>query len=160
MIRRALIAGAVLLSLASGVYLLRDARAALRRDEPVASTLARYAADAPGVVIVFQPEDCLGDGTIVRRWNALAAAPGFRTTGLVIGKGGVSSAQKKVFTETGLKLTVAPISAVDAGVVAGKLGYTATPFAVVLDAGGRVAASFPAGQNIPPDMVATLVSGS
>lgn len=160
MIRWALIAGAVLMSALASSALLRETRFVMRSDEPVAHTLGRYTADGPGVVIVFQPEDCLGDGSIVRRWNALAAAPAIHVAGLVVGGGGVSAAQKKVIGESGLTMPVASISRLDAEILAGKLGYASTPFAVVLDRSGRVAASFPAGQNVPADVVARLVSGT
>jgi hypothetical protein len=159
-IRWALIAGAVLMSALASSALLRETRYVMRSDEPVAHTLGRYAADGPGVVIVFQPEDCLGDGGIVRRWNALATAPALHVSGLVVGGAGVSPAQAKVFAEFGLRMPVASISRLDAEILAGKLGYVSTPFAVVLDSSGRVAASFPAGQNVPPEVVSRLVSGT
>lgn len=159
MTRLAVSLAAVLLSAFAAVHLARDARLASDGDEPVAATLARYAADAPGVVIVFQPEDCLGNGDAVRRWNTLAGTPGLRVRGLVAGKA-TSSAQQKVFAETGLRMPLGAISQADASLVAGKLGYTRTPFALVLDSRGRISGSFPAGQNVPPDIVATLVAGS
>jgi hypothetical protein len=150
---------AVLLSAAATVHLARDARAVRHNGEPVVATLARYSANGPGVVIIFQPEDCLGDGNMVRRWNTLASAPGLRVQGLVTG-GGVSAVQKKMFAETGLRMKLGAISPEDASLVGGKLGYTRTPFALVLDGRGRVAGSFPASQNVPPEIVAALVSGS
>lgn len=157
MTRLAVGLAAVLLSALAAVHLVRDARLAAHSEEPVAATLARYAANAPGVVIVFQPADCLGNGDIVRRWNALAGTPGLRVTALVAGKT-ISSAQQKVFADTGLRLKLGAISQEDASLVAGKLGYTRTPFALVLDARGRITGSFPAGQNVPPEVVAALVS--
>lgn len=159
MTRLALSLAAVLLAALAAVQLVRDARLARRSSEPLAATLGRYAADAPGVVIVFQPQDCLGNGDVVRRWNALAGTPGLRVRGLVAGSA-ISSTQQKVFAETGLRMRLGAISHEDAGLVAGKLGYTRTPFALVLDSRGRVAGSFPAGENVPPEVVATLVSGS
>ena len=45
----------------------------------------------------------------------------------------------------------------DASLVAAKLGYRSTPFAVIVDAEGRVAASAPAGRNVPREVVAALV---
>lgn len=150
---------AVLLSGAAAVHLARDARQLKRGGEPVAATLARYSANVPGVVIIFQPEDCLGNGDLVRRWNALADAPGLRVRGLVAG-GAVSSAQQKMFAEQGLQIDIGAISPVDASILGAKLGYTRTPFALVLDGHGRIAGSFPAGQNVPPHVVTALLSGS
>ncbi|HEU4883434.1 MAG TPA: hypothetical protein VFT45_14330 [Longimicrobium sp.] len=150
---------AVLLSAGAAVHLARDARVVRHNGEPVASTLARYSADGPGVVIIFQPEDCLGDGNMVRRWNTLASAPGLNVRGLVTG-GDLSSTQKTIFAQTGARMALGNISSADASLVGGKLGYTRTPFALVLDGRGRVAGSFPANQNIPPEVVTTLVSGS
>lgn len=159
MTRLAVSLAAVLLSALAAVHLVRDARLAAHNKEPVAATLARHAVDAPGVVIVFQPEDCLGNGDIVRRWNALAGTPGLRVTGLVAGET-ISPAQQKVFADTGLRLKLRAIPHEAASLVAGKLGYTHTPFALVLDSRGRIAGSFPAGQNVPPEVAAALVSGS
>lgn len=140
-------------------HLVRDARLVSHNGEPMTETLARYVANEPGVVIVFQPEDCLRNGEMARRWNALAGTPGLRVKGLVTGES-ISPAQRKVFSESGLRIKLDAISPEDASVLGGKLGYTRTPFAIVLDGRGRIAASFPAGQNVPPEVVATLVSGS
>lgn len=150
---------ALLLSALAAVHLVRDARAVSHNGESVAATLARYSANAPGVVIIFQPEDCLGSGDIVRRWNALASAPGLRVRGLVAGNG-LSSAQRKVIAETGLQMKVGAISPEDASLLGGKLGYTRTPFALLVDRQGRIAGSFPASQNVPREVLAAMVSGS
>jgi hypothetical protein len=137
--RIALMAGAVLLSLAVSLHLLRQTRYAARSHEPVAQTLARYAADAPGVVIVFQPKDCLGDGTIVHRWNSLSAAPGFNVRGLLVGEAEGSPAHARVRAITSVGISLGTISTMDAGLLAEKLGYASTPFAMVLvTAGWRV----------------------
>jgi hypothetical protein len=157
--RLAVTLAAALFAVLAAVNLVRDARLASHNAEPMAETLARYAANAPGVVIVFQPEDCLRNGEMTRRWNSLAGTPGLRVEGLVTGSG-ISPAQRKIFTETGLRMKLGTISSEDASLLGGKLGYTRTPFAIVLDGQGRIAASFPAGQNVPPEVVATLISGS
>lgn len=108
-------------------------------------------------MIVFQPEDCLGDGSIVARWNTLSTAPGLRVRGLVVGRGGASPGQSELFRKAGLRLSLGSIPMSDASLVAGKLGVRGTPFAVVLDANGRVAASFPAGQNVPVEVLSRMV---
>jgi hypothetical protein len=151
---------AVLLAGAMAVSLFRDARTARHNGETIAETLTRYSAQASSVVIVFQPEDCLGNGDMVRRWNELALAPGLRVRGLVVGNGSLSPAQRKVFARTGLRLSVHAISSEDASRLGGMLGHTRTPFVLVLDGRGRLAGSFPASQNVPPDAVTMLVSGS
>ncbi len=156
MTRVALVSGAVLLSLLAGLNLLKETRIAVGMHEPVPQTLARYGAGAPGVVIIFQPEDCLGDGTIVRRWNALSTAPALRVQGLVAGEKGTS---KRVLAATGLRMTLGSISALDAARLGEKLGYTSTPFAVILDSRGRVAGSFTASRNVPPHLLSSLVNG-
>jgi hypothetical protein len=150
---------ALLLSTFAAVHLVRDARAFRTNGEPVAATLARYAANAPGVVIIFQPEDCLGSGETVRRWNALAGVPGLSVRGLLAGDG-FSSAQRKVIAETGLRMKVGSISPEDASLLGGKLGYTRTPFALLLDRRGRITGSFPANQSVPADVIVGMVSGS
>lgn len=160
MMRVLLVIGAVLLSAGAGVHLLRDSRAAVRGDEPVTTTLARYHAAAPGVVIVLQPRDCLGDGSVARGWNALSAASGLRVRGLVVGDGHLSPAQARAFARANLRMPVRSISTLDAGLLAAKLGHRATPFAVVVDARGRIAASFPAGRNVPHEQLLRLVRGS
>lgn len=159
MTRLALVVGAVLLSVVAGLNLLKETRFARRMHEPVPQTLARYRAGAPGVVIIFQPEDCLGDGTIVRGWNALSATPALRLRGLVAGENGIAPAQKRVPAVTGLRMPLNSISAVDAALLAEKMGYTSTPFAVVLDSRGRVAGSFAASRDVPPHLLSSLVHG-
>lgn len=79
--------------------------------------------------------------------------------GLLIGDSRAST-RERVKANTGLNVQLGSISAEGAGLVAEKLGYTATPFALVLDRDGRVAGSYPAGQNVPPETLARLVSGS
>lgn len=155
MIRRAVLVGAVLLSAAASVHLMGETRGALRAREPVAATLARAGARAPGVVIVLQPRDCLGDGTLVRQWNALAATPGLPVRGLV-----VSPARRDASVpQTGLTIPLSAVSPGDAALVGERLGFRATPFAVVLDRHGRVAAAFPAGRAVPPEVLASMLGG-
>jgi hypothetical protein len=149
----------VLLAGLMAVHLVQDARLARRNGETVAQTLTRYAAQEPGVIIIFQPEDCLGSGDIVRRWNALAGAPALGVQGLVTGKS-ISAAQRSVFATTGLRMKLGAISPRDAAIVGAKLGYTRTPFALVLDGRGRIAGSFPATQNVPREVITQLISGS
>lgn len=159
MTRRLLLVFAWAISAAAGVHLLRDTRAAARAREPLAQTLARHAPSGSDVIIVLQREDCMGNGAMVEQWNALAAAPEIRAAALVIGWR-PSPAQNEVLTRTGLKIPLGSIPALDAQLVAAALGYTRTPFAVVLDRHGRVAGTFPASQNVAPEVVARLAAGS
>lgn len=96
----------------------------------------------------------------MQRWNDLAVTPGLSVRGLVVGRGGVSRAQWDVFQQTGSRMPLGSISARDASLMAGRLGFRMTPFAVVLDVHGRVAASFPAGRNVPPEILSRMMAGS
>jgi hypothetical protein len=158
--RRVLLACAFALAGAMAVQLAAETRHALRAAEPVARTLARGAEAGGGVFFVFQPQDCLASGEMVERWNALYEARSFAVQGLVVGDGTLSDRQERMFRDRKVRMPVRGISARDAALVAEKLGYHATPFAVVLDRQGRVAGSFPAGQNVPATIIERLIQGS
>ena len=155
MLRRLLVGAAFVLSLAAGAYLLQETRRVRRANDSIPRALERAGVAGPGVVIVFQPDDCLGEGAIVRRWNALAAESGLSVRGLVID--GASPEQRTIFRDAGLRVTLGSIESSDAGGIGARLGYRRTPFAIVLDANGRVVASFPASQNVPPAVVRSLL---
>lgn len=160
MIRAALVLCAFLLVAATSLHLYRDTRSLLRTPESIPALLARQQAGEAGVVIVMQPEDCLGAGELVARWNDLHRAGRFPVTALVVGSGDLSPRQQAVFKQSGATFPLRPIMAQDAGRVAEKLGYASTPFAVVLDRHGRVAGSFPGLQNMPPEVLEQLISGT
>jgi hypothetical protein len=150
---------AFLLAGATSLHLYRDTRYLLRAPESIPALLARQHTGGAGVVIVMQPEDCLGSGDLVQRWNSLHRAGRFPVTGLVVGSGRLSSRQQALFTQNGATFPLRPIAAQDAGSMAEKLGYVSTPFAVVLDRHGRVAGSFPGLQNISPEVLERLITG-
>ena len=137
--------------------LYAETRYMQRAAQPISALLANRG--APGVVFVFQPEDCLGNGELIERWNRFHAAGGVPAKGLVVGTA-LSARQRDLFARGDLRLPLGTIDALDAAIVAEKLGYTATPFAVILDRRGRVAATFPASQNVAPEIVARLVRGN
>lgn len=160
MIRAALVLCAFLLVGATSLHLYRDTRSLLRTPESIPALLARQQAEEAGVVIVVQPEDCLGAGELVARWNNLHRAGRFPVTALVIGSGDLSPRQQAVFRQNGATFPLRPIAAQDAGRMDEKLGYVSTPFAVVLDRHGRVAGSFPGLQNMSPEVLEQLISGT
>jgi hypothetical protein len=160
LIRAPLVLCALLLVGASSLQLYGDTRYLLRASESIPALLARQQAGEAGVVIVMQPEDCLGAGELVARWNDLHRAGRFPVTALVVGSGDLSPRQQAVFKQAGATFPLRPIAAQDAGRVAEKLGYVSTPFAVVLDRHGRVAGSFPGLQNMSSEVLQQLISGT
>jgi hypothetical protein len=162
MIRSALALLALLLSGITGLHLYRDLGYVRAAGLSVPALLAGGAGASPPaeMVIVLQPEDCLRSGELVARWNALHRAGRVRVTGLVVGPGRVSSRHRELFRRLGLQVPLRAITARHGGIVAEKLGYTSTPFAVMIDRGGRVAGSFPAGQNVPAELVEQVITGA
>ena len=156
MIRTLVVLCGFALAAAGSVRLRDETRYLLRADQPVAVLLESEG--AAGVVFVFQPEDCLSNGEMVQRWNQLRLAGAVPVKGLVAGAA-LSPRQRDLFARRDLQLPLGTITAQDAAIVAEKLGYRATPFAVVLDRHGRVAATFPAEQNVAPEIVQRLVRG-
>lgn len=154
--RFVLVSAAFALTGLAGARLVDDARAARRGALSVPRLIADAAPAGPRLVIVFQPEDCLGDGEVVRRWNALGAEPSFRATALVIG--GLDSRRRQALERAGLRLPLMSIPPLDAELIAGMLGHARTPFAVVLDARGRVAASYPATRTVPAEAIRRLIA--
>lgn len=149
---------AFLLGGLASVHLYRDTRYLLRASESIPSLLAAEQPVTSSVLIVLQPEDCLRSGELVKRWNALHQAGKFSVAGLVIGDGRLSEQQQAVFDDVHVAMPLRAITARDAEIIAEKLGYTATPFAVVLDREGRVAGSFPAGQNVQAEALERLIA--
>jgi hypothetical protein len=115
--------------------------------------------DAAGIVFVFQQEDCFGEGDLLQGWNDLHAEARFGVRGLIVGDGTLSPVQEQLFRERRIEMPVAGISRQAAAVVAARLGYTLTPFAVVLSPDGGIVASFPAGRNVPVEVLESLISG-
>lgn len=160
MIRSALALLALLLAAVSGLHLYRDLAYVRAADRSVPALVAGGAGASPaaGMVIVLQPEDCLRSGELVARWNALHRAGRFPVTALVAGPGRVSSRHRALLRRHDLQLPLRGITERNAAIVAEKLGYTATPFAVMIDRGGRVAGSFPASQNVPAEVVEQVIT--
>lgn len=159
MIRRILLLVAFAIVARSSVALCADTRALLRSSRSVPELLGRGKRPA-GVVIVLQVEDCRRSETIVNGWNALHSAGRFPVTGLVVGAGELSARERAILKRDGVRFPLRGIAAADARSIARTLGFRSTPFAIVFDRHGRIAGSFPAGQNVPPEVVAGLVRGS
>lgn len=160
MIRRLVLLCALALIVAFSVHLYGETRYALRAAEPVAATLGGGESLSGAVIFVFQPEDCFGSGGLLQRWKALRKEAEVPILGMVVGRGTLSPRQQALFDSLRVELPIRGIDPTDAAIVAEKLGYRSTPFAVVLDRRGRVAASFPAGQNVPPKILERFVRGS
>ena len=60
----------------------------------------------------------------------------------------VSPRQRELLRRQSLELPLRAITTRDAGILAEKLGYTSTPFAVLIDRGGRVYAAWT--RTLPP----------
>lgn len=160
MMRRLLVLGALVLAAILSVHLYRDTRYLLRARESIPTLLgAREPGRSAGVLIVLQPEDCLRSGELVKRWTALHGTGRVPMTALVVGSGTLSPAQRDVFQEHQVSLPLRRIHMVDAQILAEKLGYASTPFAVVIDRNARVVGSFPASQNVPIEVLEALVAG-
>jgi hypothetical protein len=158
-IRRLVLGCAFCLSGALAFDAVADTRYALRAAQPVAATLGGGEPLAGVVVFVFQPEDCFGQGGLLERWDGLRKAGRLPVRGMVVGDGTLSQRQTELFRDLGVGIQLRGIDAMDAAMVAEKLGYRSTPFAVVLDARGRVAASYPAHQNVPPEVLRQFLAG-
>ena len=163
MIRSALAGAALLLAGITGLQLYRDLAYVLAAERSVPALLGHGGGAPPpaGMLIVLQPEDCLRSGELVARWNALHRAGRFPVTAVVVGPGSVSKQHRELLRQQNLGLPLRPITTRNAEIVAEKLGYTSTPFAVMIDRGGHIAGSFPASENVPVEVVAQMIgSGS
>jgi hypothetical protein len=159
MIRGVLLIIAFLLTGTASLHLYRDTHYVLGARKSIPALLAHRDDGAAGVIMVMQPEDCLGSGELVARWNAIHNAAKFPVTALVIGTTHLSPRQQELFQQHHVSFPLRAIHARDAAAVAEKLGHTSTPFAVVLDREGRIAASFSATQNMPVEVLENLVAG-
>lgn len=162
MIRPALTLVALLLAGITGLHLYRDFGDVRAAERTIPALLAGgHGAAAPaGLLIVLQPEDCLRSGDLVARWNALQHAGRFPVAAVVVGDRRVAAGHRELFRQHGLELPLRAITVRDAGIIAEKLGYDSTPFAVMIDRAGRVAGSFPASQNVPAEIVERAITGS
>ena len=156
MMRFILILCAFAMAAAGAVRLTGETRYLLRGSDAVGEILS--ASGREEVVFVFQPEDCLSNGALLGRWNELHRSGRLGVRGLVAGAG-PSTLQQDLFAKRDLDLPLGTISVRDAAIVAERLGYTSTPFAVILDRQGRVAGAFPAQQNVPPEMLQAIARG-
>jgi hypothetical protein len=146
----ALVLGLVALA---GFRLQEETRYRLVSTRTVGELLAVDGGPSASLVLVFQPEDCLGEGTLVTEWNRAYRSARLPVRGVVVGTGAPSARQGALFRELRLEMPLAPITRRHASTVAERLGYTSTPFAILLDAEGRVAAAFPASGPIPPPLL-------
>lgn len=153
MMRAILLVCVLVMSVAGSLQVNSQLRYLRHGSQTVASLL-----DVKGAAVVYvvQPEDCLGSGARLGVWTALHRAGKVPVRAAVVG-GGLSSRQRDLFARYDVQIPLASISPLDAAILAEKLGYASTPFAVVLDRRGRVAASFPAQKNLPPEVVRLMV---
>lgn len=156
MIRRLLLFIGVVLSGAAAVQLADEVRYLVHGSKTVRTLLS--GGNGPAVVYIVQPEDCLGSGARVKHWTAAHEAGPVPVRIAVVGKE-LSPRQRDLLARNDVRLPVGSISFRDASIVAEKLGYSATPFAVLFDHRGRVAATWPAGRAIPPEMVRQVAAG-
>ena len=147
------------LALAASVQLAGETRYVLHGRQPLSKLLTAGAKEPAGVIFVFQPRDCLSSGGLIVAWNSLYREGSVPVRGMVVGNGSLSERQQRVVDDLHLSMPVRGISPEDAATVGEKLGYPATPFAVVLDTSGRVTASFPAEKNVPAATLHQLVYG-
>lgn len=159
MIRAAAVVAALVIAAGASVQLVQETRYRLLASETIGSLLGSGESPATGVVFVFQPEDCLGNGEMIQHWNELGGAV-VPVRARVVGSGTVSPEQERMFAELRVGVPVEGISKRGAAVVAERLGFSTTPFAVVLDRRGRVAAAFPADQNVPLEFLERMYLGT
>lgn len=157
MTRVLLVVCGLALSVAASARLFEETRYVVRGRQPISRLLAADEGSRAGVVFVFQPEDCLSSGEMIVRWNTLYREGKVPVRGLVVGDGSLSEQQLRVVRDFHVTMPVRGLSRRDAAIIGEKLGYTETPFAIVLDRQGRVTASFPAERNVPPSVLRQLV---
>jgi hypothetical protein len=154
-IRRVLLACAIVLSIAAALRFYEGARYVVHGSREIRTLLGT--ARGPALVFVVQPEDCLGNGLRLASWTALHESGTVPVSAAVVGKG-LSRRQRDLFARHGVEIPLTSISLQDAAIVAEKLGYASTPFAVIFDRRGRVAAAFPAERNMPAEIVQRIAS--
>lgn len=157
MIRGVLLLAAFALITHGAITSVSEARYLARASRSIPDLLHQEDARAGGVFIVLQAADCLRSGELVAHWNALQSAGRFAVKGLVVGNERLSKQQKDELTQKGVTFPLRGIAENDAALVAQKLGYNSTPFAIVLNREGRVTASFPGKQNVPADALMPLI---
>jgi hypothetical protein len=157
MIRKCLLAVAFLVAGLSSIARYGDTRALLRGSRTIPELL-NAAGVSRGVVIVLQKEDCRRSEPLVSGWNALHADGRFPVTGLVVGTGRLSARGRSIVAHDGVRIPLQGIVTTDAELIAHELGFRSTPFAIVLDHRGRVAGAFAGTPNVPPDVLAHLMS--
>lgn len=156
MIRAILLLAAFVLVGQSSVALYGDTRALLRSSRSIPELLG-WEERPGGVVVVLQAADCRRSGTMVSGWNALHSAGLFPVTGVVVSAGRLSAREQAIFKRDGVRFPLQAIAAADARVIAQKLGFRSTPFAIVIDHRGRVAGAYPDGKNVPADALLRMI---
>lgn len=157
MIRAVLLVAGLALAIQASVASFGDTRYLARASRSIPDLLNPRGTSTGGVYLVMQTADCLRSGEFIAHWNASQAARRFPVTGLVIGNGPLTEEEATGLRENGVTFPLRRIAEHDATLVAHKLGYLATPFAIVLDRAGRVTASFPGKQEVPLDALVRLI---
>jgi hypothetical protein len=151
---------ALLLILALGLIgvgsfqLAAETRYRLLASRSVAELLLAADAGAGTTVMIFQPEDCFGDGAALRHWASVHEELGVPLRLLIAGTAGLSEPQELLLAELGL--SASRIHEREAGVVAERLGHGQTPFLVSFDRLGRVTATFTIEEAVPAGVLASV----
>lgn len=157
MIRVIAVMVSLLLAGALAVQLGAETRYRMLSSRTVGELLDPSGESKPQLVYVFQAEDCVGEGDMLKRWNQVRRDAGFVVRGVVVGDGGLSARQRELFGELEISIPVAGIRRNTAEAVAERLGFTHTPFAVLLDDQLRVIASFPAAEQVRAEVLEGLL---
>lgn len=155
MIRKLILGCALLLTAIMGYGLVSDAAYVIGARKSTAELLGAEGGQG-AVVMVFNRRDCSASGDLLARWDRRFRAAAYRVDALMVEE--VTPFRRDSGTDMeALSLPVRSLRHRDAAIVAERLGYRSTPFAVVLDAHGRVVASFPAGQEVPDDIIIGMI---
>lgn len=149
--------GAVLLALS-----VRESSQDLSRSRsPLHDQLMRPASAAvstvteePSLLIVFQAEDCFGNGDMIANWNDLHRAGNAQVIGLRVDRGEPPVTR---IMPSGFEFPVANIDSKSARSVAEYIGYSSTPFAVLFDVEGSVIATFQGTLPVSPSVIADIL---
>lgn len=144
MIRRSLWIGSAILAASVWPGVISDVYSGLLYRRTVAELLAVQSDShdtLPTVVVVFQPADCLKSERMLASWRVVSSSGKAQVVGRVVGGWNGSDQLARLLSAKGLNLAVTSMSRRGASLAAARLGYSATPFAVLLDQKGRVVSS-------------------
>lgn len=151
MIRRGILLGASILALGAWVSVWSDVRSIVERRKPLSQLLGVSTAGATGAValiLIFQPDDCLKSDRMLDQWKRYQDGGTVVVVGRIVGDGTLSAEQDARLRQKGLDFSTTALPMRAAALIAARLGYSQTPFAVVLDRGGRVVGSFAADDSV------------